>query len=115
MLAGRSLPVWLGLLSMAATWVGGGYINGTAEFTYSYGLAWGLQALGGHWLAEAMHVAVPPAGQLARFFSRFASASGLYGIVPPTTTLLPAGMAAMAPMVEANSFTDSAEWPSRFQ
>jgi putative ABC transport system permease protein len=25
-------------------------------------LAWGLQALGGHWLAEAMHVAVPPAG-----------------------------------------------------
>ncbi|MCB9689646.1 MAG: sodium:solute symporter family protein, partial [Alphaproteobacteria bacterium] len=44
MLAGRSLPLWLGLLSMTATWVGGGYINGTVEATYSMGLLWGLQA-----------------------------------------------------------------------
>lgn len=44
MLAGRSLPLGLGLLSMCATWVGGGYINGTAQTTYSYGLTWGLQA-----------------------------------------------------------------------
>ncbi len=44
MLAGRSLPLWLGLLSMCATWVGGGYINGTVEATYSLGLWWGLQA-----------------------------------------------------------------------
>lgn len=44
MLAGRSLPLWLGLLSMCATWVGGGYINGTVEATYSMGLWWGLQA-----------------------------------------------------------------------
>ena len=44
MLAGRSLPLWLGLLSMTATWVGGGYINGTVEATYAMGLWWGLQA-----------------------------------------------------------------------
>jgi high affinity choline transporter 7 len=44
MLAGRSLPLWLGLLTMTATWVGGGYINGTAEATYGMGLTWGLQA-----------------------------------------------------------------------
>jgi high affinity choline transporter 7 len=44
MLAGRSLPLWLGLLSMCATWVGGGYINGTVEATYAMGLWWGLQA-----------------------------------------------------------------------
>ncbi len=44
MLAGRSLPLWLGLFTMTATWVGGGYINGTAEATYGMGLTWGLQA-----------------------------------------------------------------------
>lgn len=31
LLAGRSLPVLLGILTMVATWVGGGYLNGTAE------------------------------------------------------------------------------------
>lgn len=44
MLAGRSLPLWVGLLTMTATWVGGGYINGTAESAYSSGLLWGAQA-----------------------------------------------------------------------
>lgn len=44
MLAGRSLPLWVGLLTMTATWVGGGYINGTAEQTFSNGLLWGMQA-----------------------------------------------------------------------
>lgn len=44
LLAGRSLPLWVGLLTMTATWVGGGYINGTAESTYSAGLLWGGQA-----------------------------------------------------------------------
>lgn len=44
MLAGRRLPLGLGLLTMTATWVGGGYINGTAEYTYARGLTWGLQA-----------------------------------------------------------------------
>ncbi|SDW30165.1 solute carrier family 5 (high affinity choline transporter), member 7 [Marininema mesophilum] len=40
MLAGRSIPLWIGMFSMSATWVGGGYINGTAEATYSPGLVW---------------------------------------------------------------------------
>lgn len=44
MLAGRSLPIWVGLLTMTATWVGGGYISGTAEQTFSRGLLWGAQA-----------------------------------------------------------------------
>lgn len=43
LLAGRDLPLWVGLLTMTATWVGGGYINGTAEYTYSLGLLWGGQ------------------------------------------------------------------------
>ncbi|MCB9690313.1 MAG: sodium:solute symporter family protein [Alphaproteobacteria bacterium] len=43
LLAGRSLPLWVGLLTMTATWVGGGYINGTAEYTYSLGILWGGQ------------------------------------------------------------------------
>lgn len=40
MLAGRSTPIWVGMFSMSATWVGGGYINGTAEAVYSQGLVW---------------------------------------------------------------------------
>lgn len=44
MLAGRGLPLWVGLLTMTATWVGGGYINGTAEQTFGSGLLWGAQA-----------------------------------------------------------------------
>lgn len=38
--AGRALPLWIGAFSMAATWIDGGYINGTAEYTYSTGLVW---------------------------------------------------------------------------
>ena len=38
--ANRSLPLWIGTFSMAATWIDGGYINGTAEYTYSAGLVW---------------------------------------------------------------------------
>ena len=44
MLAGRKLPLWVALLTMTATWVGGGYINGTAEYTFSAGNLWGAQA-----------------------------------------------------------------------
>ncbi len=44
MLAGRDLPLWVGLLTMTATWVGGGYINGTAEQAFSAGPLWGAQA-----------------------------------------------------------------------
>ena len=40
MLARRSIPVWLGVFTMSATWVGGGYVNGTAEAVYSSGLVW---------------------------------------------------------------------------
>lgn len=42
MLAGRNIPLWIAIFTMSATWVGGGYINGTAEYTYNsqYGLIW---------------------------------------------------------------------------
>ncbi|XP_054269313.1 high-affinity choline transporter 1-like [Macrosteles quadrilineatus] len=40
MLAGRSLGLVVGVLTLIATWVGGGYINGTAEVIFSRGLAW---------------------------------------------------------------------------
>lgn len=40
MVAGRSLPLWIAVLTMTATWVGGGYIAGTAESVFSTGLAW---------------------------------------------------------------------------
>lgn len=40
LLAGRSLPLGMALLTMTATWVGGGFINGTAESVASSGLAW---------------------------------------------------------------------------
>lgn len=52
MLAGRSIPLWIGIFTMSATWVGGGYINGAAEYTYdsSYGLVW-VQAPWGYGLS----------------------------------------------------------------
>ncbi|MEO1518307.1 MAG: sodium:solute symporter family protein [Bacteroidota bacterium] len=40
MLAGRSIPLFVAVFTMSATWVGGGYINGTAEYTASFGLMW---------------------------------------------------------------------------
>nr|CAD7612186.1 unnamed protein product [Timema genevievae] len=40
MLAGRSLGMVVGVLTLIATWVGGGYINGTAEAMFTRGLAW---------------------------------------------------------------------------
>tara|TARA_Y100001954_G_scaffold99447_1_gene108299 strand:+ start:14696 stop:16363 length:1668 start_codon:yes stop_codon:yes gene_type:complete len=42
MLAGRSVPLMMAVFTMSATWVGGGYINGTAEYAYNpdYGLVW---------------------------------------------------------------------------
>ncbi|MEM7035910.1 MAG: sodium:solute symporter family protein [Bacteroidota bacterium] len=50
MLAGRSIPLWIGIFTMGATWVGGGYINGTAEYTQSWGLVW-VQAPWGYALS----------------------------------------------------------------
>ncbi|KAH9368278.1 hypothetical protein HPB48_013457 [Haemaphysalis longicornis] len=40
LLANRALPLSLGFISMTATWVGGGYVYGTAEAVFNYGLAW---------------------------------------------------------------------------
>ncbi|RWS14213.1 high-affinity choline transporter 1-like protein [Dinothrombium tinctorium] len=40
MLAGRNIGVFVGIFTMTATWVGGGYINGTAEELYSNGVIW---------------------------------------------------------------------------
>jgi len=42
LLADRRLPLWVGAFTMTATWVGGAYINGTAEAVYAphSGLVW---------------------------------------------------------------------------
>lgn len=61
--AGRRIPLWIGVLTMTATWVDGGYLNGTAEAVYGRGIAWaqapwgfGLSlALGGAFFARVMH------------------------------------------------------------
>ncbi|KAH7960247.1 hypothetical protein HPB49_018217 [Dermacentor silvarum] len=37
-IANRHLPLWMGVGSMTATWVGGGYLNGTAENVYRNGI-----------------------------------------------------------------------------
>ncbi|UOQ46560.1 sodium:solute symporter family protein [Halobacillus salinarum] len=40
MVAGRSMPLWIAMFTMTATWVGGGYIAGTAETTFASGIVW---------------------------------------------------------------------------
>jgi len=40
MLAGRNIGMFVGIFTMTATWVGGGYINGTAEIVFTSGLVW---------------------------------------------------------------------------
>ncbi|XP_071946763.1 high-affinity choline transporter 1-like isoform X2 [Antedon mediterranea] len=40
MLAGRNIGLFVGIFTMTATWVGGGFINGTAEAVHSNGLVW---------------------------------------------------------------------------
>ncbi|NQU25079.1 MAG: sodium:solute symporter family protein [Candidatus Nealsonbacteria bacterium] len=42
LLAGRRIPLFVGVFTLTATWVGGGYINGTAEAVYDpeQGLFW---------------------------------------------------------------------------
>ncbi len=42
LLAGRSMPLWIAVLTTTATWVDGGYLLGTVEKTQS-GLAAGIQ------------------------------------------------------------------------
>ncbi len=61
-LAGRGIPLGLGIFTMTATWVGGGYVNGTAEAAYGSGLihaqapwGYGLSLIvGGLWFAPIM-------------------------------------------------------------
>jgi high affinity choline transporter 7 len=61
-LAGRRLGLGVGVFTMTATWVDGGYINGTVEQTYSAGLlhvqapwAYALSlVIGGLWFAPIM-------------------------------------------------------------
>jgi high affinity choline transporter 7 len=50
LLAGRKMPLWIAMLTMAATWLGGGYINGTAEAAAESGLVW-VQAPWGYGLS----------------------------------------------------------------
>ncbi|MEM6965086.1 MAG: sodium:solute symporter family protein [Bacteroidota bacterium] len=50
MLAGRSIPLFIGIFTMSATWVGGGYINGSAEAASKDGLVW-VQAPWGYALS----------------------------------------------------------------
>lgn len=47
------------MFCIAATWVGGGYINGTAEYVYTpgYGLAW-TQAPWGYALSLILGTAI---------------------------------------------------------
>ena len=40
MLAGREIGMFVGMLTMGATWAGGGFINGSAQETYKLGLIW---------------------------------------------------------------------------
>ncbi|XP_071532041.1 high-affinity choline transporter 1-like [Panulirus ornatus] len=40
MLAGREIGSFVGIFTMTATWVGGGYINGSAEAVFASGLVW---------------------------------------------------------------------------
>jgi len=40
MLAGRDIGLFVGVMTMGATWVGGGFINGSAEEAYKSGLIW---------------------------------------------------------------------------
>ncbi|XP_022245913.1 high-affinity choline transporter 1-like [Limulus polyphemus] len=46
MLAGRNIGFFVGVFTMTATWVGGGYINGTAEAIHDDGLVWCQAPLG---------------------------------------------------------------------
>lgn len=50
MLAGRGIPLWIAIFTMSATWIGGGYINGTAEYANTSGLVW-VQAPWGYALS----------------------------------------------------------------
>lgn len=63
LVAGRAMPLWIAVMTMTATWVDGGYLLGTAEYTYRFGVSAGVQGgvcfgisliLGGLWFAQKM-------------------------------------------------------------
>lgn len=97
MLAGRDLPIWVGLLTMTATWVGGGYINGTAEQAFSAGPLWGAQAGIGYALSLIL-------GGL--FYARVMRRCGFATLVDPLERRYGRGTAAvlMVPAVAAELF-----------
>ena len=76
-LAGRRLGLGVGVFTMTATWVDGGYVNGTAEQTYSHGLLavqapWGYALsllIGGLWFAPLMRICRRSTPTADRIFS----------------------------------------------
>lgn len=46
MVAGRSLGLFVGILTLVATEVGGAFVNGTAEETFNRGILWCLAPIG---------------------------------------------------------------------
>ena len=70
MLAGRNIGMFVGIFTMTATWVGGGYINGTAEVFFRDGLIWCQAPLGyalSLMLGKYFVQAVPPASRYPKF------------------------------------------------
>ena len=69
MLAGRNIGMFVGIFTMTATWVGGGYINGTAEMMFGSGVLW-CQAPVGYALSLAIGIAfiLPYSDQFPRKF-----------------------------------------------
>ncbi|XP_075539172.1 high-affinity choline transporter 1-like [Dermacentor variabilis] len=87
--ANRELPRLLGVASMIATWVGGGYLNGTAEAVYKYGIV-NCQAplgyamsliLGGTFFASKMRL-TDSLTMLDPFQTHYGRWSGLMFCVP---------------------------------
>ena len=50
MVGNRDISMLVGIFTMTATWVGGGYINGTAEEVYVSGLLWVQSPIGYRYL-----------------------------------------------------------------
>lgn len=46
MLAGRDMGIFVGCLTMTATWVGGGYVIGSAEAAFTSGVVWSQAPFG---------------------------------------------------------------------
>jgi high affinity choline transporter 7 len=72
--AGRSLPQWVALLTMTATWVDGGYLLGTAEGAFKSGVPLGAQ--GGLCFGASLVLG-------GFFFSRRMRALGFHTLIDP--------------------------------